>query len=65
MNITYRGLELTVEGSYTEGRMNDYFTEDEPQSFEVYEVSIDGNDITVLFDMEQIEEIESSILEKL
>ena len=65
MNITYKGLELTVEGSYTEGQINDYYTEDLSPSFELYEILINGNDITVLFDMWQIEEIESIILETL
>lgn len=65
MNITYRGIELTVEGSYTEGQITGYFEEDLQPTYEVYEVLIDGNDITVLLDMQQIEEIESLILESL
>ena len=65
MNITYRGIELTVYGSYTEGQINDYYTEDTEATYEVYDIQIEGNDITALFDMQQIEEIESLILEQL
>ena len=65
MYINYRGLELTVDGSHTESQINDYYTEDTEATYEVYDIQIEGNDITALFDMQQIEEIESLILESL
>lgn len=65
MDINYRGIELTVEGSYTKGQITGYFEEDLSPTYEVYEVLVEGNDITALLDMQQIEEIESLILEKL
>ena len=65
MNITYRGIELTIDGNYTDGQITDYYTEDIEATYEVYDIQIEGNDITALFDMQQIEEIESLILEQL
>lgn len=65
MNVLFKGVELRVEGSYTEGQITDYYSEDTSPTFEVYEVYAEDTDITALLSMEQIEEIELLILETL
>ena len=65
MNITYQGVELRVEGSFTKGVINGYSEENTPPQYEVYNVFAEGTDITVLLGLDQIWEIELLILETL
>jgi hypothetical protein len=62
MDITYQGVELTIEGLRTEGRINGYFEEDIQSTYEVYSVSAGDLDITILLSIRQIEDIEFEIL---
>ena len=65
MNITYQGVELRVEGSFTKGVINGYSEENIPPQYEVYNVFAEDTDITVLLGLDQIWEIELLILETL
>tara|TARA_R110000737_G_scaffold331809_1_gene348333 strand:- start:581 stop:778 length:198 start_codon:yes stop_codon:yes gene_type:complete len=65
MNITFRGVELRVEGHHTKGSMGDWNNESVSDTFEIWEVLAGDVNITSLLDMEQIEALERVIIGQL
>lgn len=65
MDINYQGVELRVDGEYTPATSENYFSESFPAEYEIYHVCAEDTDITTLLSMDQIQEIESLILEQL
>ena len=67
MNITYRGIELIIEGAYTEGTVGDYENLSYGDQYEVYEVYTPNGfeNIIDLLSEEQLEELEKIVVDKL
>ena len=71
VNITYKGIDLTVEGTYDKGDEEIRYTSDMggypgfPSSFDIECVWVNGVDIYELVSSRGLEEIERIIVEKL
>ena len=69
--ITFKGIELHVEGVYTKGDEGTMYHSDmsgtPPTSseFEIKSIYVDSTDIYDLFDWDDISKIEELVLEKL
>lgn len=63
-NTKFAGLELEVTGYYDSGETGDYFLPDSPAYFEVEQITVDGIDLTELFEHIGFTEIENQVFEE-
>jgi hypothetical protein len=63
-NTKFAGLELEVTGYYDSGETGDYFQPDSPAYFEVEQITVDGIDLTELFERIGFTEIENQVFEE-
>jgi hypothetical protein len=63
-NTKFAGLELEVTGYYDSGETGDYFHPDSPAYFEVEQITVDGIDLTELFERIGFTEIENQVFEE-
>ena len=63
--ITFKGILLEVEGTYTKAEEQTYDMPGSPASFQTYDVFVEGVNIVDLLREDDLREIETLILEKI
>ena len=63
--ITYKGILLEIEGTYTKAEEQTYDMPGSPASFQTYDVFVEGVNIVDLLREDDLMEIDNLVLEKI